>query len=83
MDRDMDADFAIDLDVPVSVIARPVVRRNPGSVAEMLAVLADRMSMEKPLTDAELAAKYPESTIDNDAEWDDRDDPAYFAWLED
>lgn len=83
MDRDFDTEMDVldrCFDPPLTP---PIARRNPGSVAEMLDVLADRMSMERPLSDAELAAKYPESVIDDDAEWDDREDPNYFAWLED
>ena len=83
MDRDFDGDFdggfdgsGIDLDASDRVFTLPVRRINPGSVAEMLAILADRMSLERPLTDAELEAKYPESDIDEDEKWDDRD-PAY------
>lgn len=45
----------------------------PSSVAEMLAVLADRLAVEAPKTDAEIAALCAE---DDDAKWDDRD-PAY------
>ena len=64
----------------VATVSEP--RRNPGSVAEMLAILADRMSRERPLTDAELAAKYPEGDADEDAKWADRD-PAYLTRIED
>ena len=52
-------------------------RRNPASVAEMLAVLDDRMAMEVPKTDAELAIDYPEDETDDDAKWDDRDPEFY------
>ena len=52
-------------------------RRNPASVAEMLAILADRMAMEVPKTDAELAIDYPEDDADDDAKWDDRDPEFY------
>ena len=86
MDRDFDTEMDVldrDFDRPlVPPIARRNPGSNPGSVAEMLDVLADRLAMERPLTDAELAAKYPESVIDDDAEWDDREDPSYFAWLD-
>lgn len=75
MDRDFDGS-GIDLDVPEQAFRLPAKRSNPGSVAEMLAILADRMSMERPLTDAELAAKYQEDDVDDDEKWDDRD-PAY------
>lgn len=86
MDRDFDGfDVRFDARFDVSDEAFPPAtkRRNPGSVAEMLAILADRMSLERPLSDAELAAKHPEGDLDDDAEWDDREDPNYFAWLED
>lgn len=52
-------------------------RRNPASVAEMLAILSDRMAMEVPKTDAELAIDSPEDDADDDAKWDDRDPDFY------
>lgn len=53
-------------------------RRNPASVAEMLAVLADRNALEVPKTDEQLALDYPEDDADDDAKWDDRD-PEYYS----
>lgn len=53
-------------------------RRNPGSIAEMLAILADRNALEVPKTDEQLALDYPEDDADDDAKWDDRD-PEYYS----
>ncbi len=57
-------------------------RRNPGSVAEMLAILADRMALQVPKSDAEIDAMYGADDADEDAKWDDRD-PAYLTRIED
>lgn len=53
-------------------------RRNPGSIAEMLAILADRNALEVPKTDEQFALDYPEDDADDDAKWDDRD-PEYYS----
>lgn len=52
-------------------------RRNSASVAEMLAILADRMAMEAPKSDEQLALDYPEDDADDDAKWGDRDPEFY------
>ena len=63
-------------------IAVSAPRRNPGSVAEMLAILADRMALQVPKSDAEIDAMHGDDDAEDDAKWDDRD-PAYLSRLED
>jgi hypothetical protein len=63
-----------------SAVSAP--RRNPGSVAEMLAVLADMMALQVPKSDAEIDAMYGADDADDDAKWDDRD-PDYLTRIED
>lgn len=58
------------------------LRRNPRSVEEMLAILADRMALEVPKSDAEIDAMYGADDADDDAKWDDRD-PAYLTRIDD
>ena len=57
-------------------------RRNPGSVAEMLAILADRMALEFPKSDAEIDAMYGADDAEDDGKWNDRD-PAYLTRIDD
>lgn len=59
-----------------------VPRRNPSSVAEMLSILADRMALEVPKSDAEIDAMYGADDAEDDAKWDDRD-PAYLTRIDD
>lgn len=67
--------FRADAPTPAST-----VRRNPGSVAEMLAMLAEMNAKNGPKTDAQIAADWPEDGPDDDEKLADID-PAY--WSED
>lgn len=61
------------------------VRRNPGSVAEMLAMLAERMAQNGPKTDEQIATDpYDEllgygTDADDRANLEDDIDPAYYS----
>lgn len=54
------------------------VRRNPGSVAEMLAMLAERMARNDPKTDAQIASEHVEDEPDDEEKLADID-PAYYS----
>lgn len=54
------------------------VRRNPCSVAEMLVMLAERMALNDPKTDAQIAAEHAEDEPDDDEKLADID-PAYYS----
>lgn len=54
------------------------VRRNPGSIEEMLAMLAERMAMNGPKTDAQIAAEHAGDEPDDDEKLADID-PAYYS----
>lgn len=54
------------------------VRRNPGSVAEMLAMLDEMNAMNGPKTDAQIAADWPEDEPDDEEKLADID-PAYYG----
>lgn len=48
-------------------------RRNPGSIAEMLAIVAERNAMYAPKSDEQLALDYPDDDADDDPKWFDGD----------
>lgn len=54
------------------------VRRNPGSVAEMLAMLAEMNARNDPKADAQIDADCPYGEPDDDEKLNDID-PAYYS----
>lgn len=54
------------------------VRRNPGSVDEMLAMLAEMNARNAPKTDAQIAADWPEDEPSDDEKLADID-PAHYS----